>query len=277
MFKISVSIVLYKNKQREVESLIDCLNKTSPSLLVLFIDNSPTKNKFNLSTHHTIDYFHLPHNPGFGSGHNLGIKRSIELGYDFHYIINPDVLFDFDLTMGPADYIIENPDVGIIMPELRNSDGSIQYLPKRLPYPWYVLLRSMIISLPLKSSSNVFLRFYELRDIERDKIYRTPLISGAFALLNLNAIKVVGGFDENYFMYFEDWDLSRRINLKFKSIYYPKIHVFHEHKAEARRKMYFFLVFIKSFIYYFKKWGWLIDKQREYHSEALKNSLYLRQ
>ncbi len=50
-----------------------------------------------------------------------------------------------------------------------------------------------------------------MRFVPRRKIYKAPVLSGCFTLLNLKAIKEVGAYDDKYFMYFEDWDLSRRV------------------------------------------------------------------
>ena len=79
--------------------------------------------------------------------------------------------------------------------------------------------------------------------------------------LRIDALKVVGLFDERYFMYFEDFDLCRRIAIKFSSIYYPNLSVVHYSNNEHRRSLKLLYYAIRATILYFNKWGY-IDKER---------------
>jgi GT2 family glycosyltransferase len=70
-------------------------------------------------------------------------------------------------------------------------------------------------------------------------------------------------YDDNYFMYFEDWDLSRRMHKKYKTIYYPLVSVYHGYESGANKSFKLFKIFIQSAITYFNKWGWFFDKDRK--------------
>ena len=74
--------------------------------------------------------------------------------------------------------------------------------------------------------------------------------------------KEVGVYDDRFFMYFEDWDLSRRMHQKYKTIYYPKVSVVHGYESGANKDKRLFKIFVKSAIYYFNKWGWFFDSER---------------
>ena len=80
--------------------------------------------------------------------------------------------------------------------------------------------------------------------------------------LRTEALKKVGLFDENIFMYLEDIDLNRRIFSKYKTIYYPDATVIHEHQKESYKNKKLLKVHIQSAIYYFNKYGWFFDKER---------------
>ena len=112
---------------------------------------------------------------------------------------------------------------------------------------------------------------YELRFISSDKIYNAPVLSGCFTLLNIKAIKEIGSYDDNFFMYFEDWDLSRRMHKKYKTIYFPKVSVYHGYDSGANKSRKLFKIFIKSAFTYFNKWGWFVDSER---SQINMNTLY---
>jgi GT2 family glycosyltransferase len=107
-----------------------------------------------------------------------------------------------------------------------------------------------------------------LRFVPIDLTYNAPVLSGCFTLLNLKAIQEVGLYDDKYFMYFEDWDLSRRMHKKYKTLYYPKVSVYHEYESGANKNARLFIIFIKSAVTYFNKWGWFFDKDRSEVNKA---------
>ena len=257
---ITGSIVTYNNNEKALKKAILSFLIADENNFLYLIDNSPTDIiKDYINGIDRIQYIHNPLNPGFGSSHNIAIKMSIKEGNKFHVIINPDVFFDKDVIPSLINYTVNNQNVGMIMPRILNFDGSIQYLPKLLPSPWIMLFRK------LKKPSKVYRKFinkYELRFVHEGVIYNTPLLSGCFTLLNLKAIQEVGMFDDNYFMYFEDWDLSRRMHQKYKTIYYPLVSVYHGYESGANKSFKLFKVYVNSAFIYFNKWGWFFDKER---------------
>jgi GT2 family glycosyltransferase len=257
--KITASIVLYKND-------IEMLNKTIGSFLniksrvhLYLIDNSPTDELKVLKTEDWITYIHNPSNPGFGEAHNIAMIKSIGSNSSYHFIVNPDIYFKNDVIFEMVEYMRNDLSIGMIMPQILNLDGTIQNLPKLLPSPINILLR--IIKRP-REYYNKFIEVYELRNVPQQLIYNTPILSGCFTLLNIKAIKEIGMYDENYFMYFEDWDLSRRMHQKYKTIYYPLVSVYHGYDSGANKSFKLFKIFIQSAFTYFNKWGWFIDNER---------------
>ena len=226
---------------------------------LFLVDNSPTDNLKLLATDSRIEYLHNPSNPGFGAAHNIAIKRAIDIGSMYHFIINPDVFFDSDVISKMVDAMEHDSGIGMMMPQVLNLDGSIQYLPKLLPSPFSILWRK--IKRPQKQYSK-FISQYELRSIPHDMTYNAPILSGCFTLLNLKAIQEVGMYDDNFFMYFEDWDLSRRMHKKYKTIYCPNESVYHGYESGANKNSRLLIIFIKSAITYFNKWGWFFDIER---------------
>ncbi|WP_291142780.1 glycosyltransferase family 2 protein [Flavobacterium sp. UBA7680] len=258
--KITCCIVLYRNDKNVLQKAINsCLN-TELDIKMYLIDNSPTDELSKLVEDSRIEYFHNPSNPGFGASHNIAIKKAIDHHSEYHFIVNPDIYFTDDVIGSMIEYIKTDQTIGMVMPQILNEDGSIQNLPKLLPSPFSILWRK--IKKPNKAY-NTFINKYELREVPKDLIYNTPILSGCFTLLSLKAINEVGMYDDNFFMYFEDWDLSRRIHKHYKTIYFPKVSVVHEYESGANKSKRLFKIFINSAITYFNKWGWFFDSERK--------------
>lgn len=259
MNEFSLSIVTYKNEIEELKNLINNIALNNSSFKLYIIDNSPTDNLSILKNYKDIIYIHNPSNPGFGTAHNVAIKKVIEEGSKYHFIVNPDIYFENDVITSMLNYMRQNQDVGMMMPQILNTDGTLQYLPKLLPSPISILLRKF------KAPQYYYQKFidkYELRFVAKDKIYNAPILSGCFTLLNLKAIEKVGMYDDAYFMYFEDWDLSRRMHEHYKTVYFPLVAVYHGYESGANKSRKLFKIFVNSAITYFNKWGWFFDSER---------------
>jgi len=258
--KITSSIVLYKNDVSMLREIINSFLNVEMILKLYLIDNSPDNELKVLATDSRIEYIHNPSNPGFGAAHNIAIQKAIDFRSQYHFIVNPDIYFKEDVIIPMVQYITTDSTIGMMMPQILNVDGSIQNLPKLLPSPFSIFWRKF--KRPAKSYQR-FINQYELRNVPKDFIYNTPILSGCFTLLNLDAIKKIGMYDDSFFMYFEDWDLSRRMHQHYKTIYFPLVSVYHEYESGANKNKRLFKIFINSAITYFNKWGWFFDSDRQ--------------
>jgi hypothetical protein len=259
MYDIVCSLVIYKNDRKQLLEAINSFLNTDLKVRLMLIDNSPTDELRDIISDSRTEYIHNPSNPGFGAAHNIAISKAIEIGAKYHFVINPDASFEGSIITTMVDYMKQDVTIGMLMPQILNVDGSIQNLPKLLPSPYSVLMRK------LKRPSNIykiFINQYELRSIAKGEIYNAPILSGCFTLLNLEAIKEVGMYDDKFFMYFEDWDLSRRMHAKYKTIYFPEVSVYHGYESGANKSSKLFKIFVNSAITYFNKWGWFFDNER---------------
>ena len=260
-FKVTVSIVAYNQEINQLKVLIEEILKAQNNITIFLIDNSPSNILEKYSIFPQIQYFHFPENLGFGAGHNYALKKAIENGSKYHFIINPDISLESSTMDFLIDKISINPQIGMLMPQILNFDNTIQYLPKFLPHPLHVIWRKVRFPREMYRS---FIEKYELQNLPKDaNSFEVPVLSGCFLLLNLSVIKEVGFFDERFFMYFEDWDLSRRVHLKYKTILDTSVSVRHEYCSGANKSLKLFIIFIKSYIKYFNKWGWFVDVERD--------------
>ena len=258
-YDITGSIVLYKTNPTELEQAVQCFMDTSLRVKMVIVDNSPTEQLRGLCSKLGTEYFYTGSNLGFGAAHNIALHNSAHSKY--HVVLNPDVRFGNTVIEELVTFLEFNETVGLVMPRVVNPDGSPQSLCKRLPTPFDIFARRLFPG-PLKSIFQRQLAAFELRDMDMTKVLSVPYLSGCFMLLRRDALRAVGFFDERFFMYFEDLDLSRRIHERFESVYYPFVTVIHRHERGSYRSARLLFSGIKSAIQYFNKWGWMRDRQR---------------
>lgn len=258
---LTASIVLYKTPLAQIRKCVSSLSKFKGTIFLYFVDNSPTDSLRSqcYSDFINTEYIHLPFNPGFGFGHNIAIRRAQVLGSSFHLVINADVSFDSDVISPMLEYLNNNPKVGQLMPKVLNPDGTMQHLCKLVPTPADLLFRRLSMR-KLKPTSNY--RF-ELRESGYNKIMFVPYLSGCFMLLRQSSLSEIGLFDERFFMYPEDIDLTRRMAERYETIFFPNVFVTHEHGAASHRSIRMFLIHLTNLVKYFNKWGWFFDSKRD--------------
>lgn len=265
MFDIIGSIVVYKNPLEQVRQAIDSFLNTDLNVQLYVIDNSPDDRARLLCADSRTIYVFNGRNLGFGAAHNISIQRSAsEAAY--HAVLNPDIYFEPGVLEKLFDFASARPDIGLLMPKILNPDGSLQYLCKRLPSPTDLILRRFLPD-PLKPLVQERLERYEMRDQDYNRTLSVPALSGCFMLISDTALAEVGGFDERYFMYLEDVDLSRRIHQKFKTIYYPQATIYHRNGKGSYRQMRPLKYHLVSAFRYFQKWGWFSDPERVYMND----------
>ena len=259
-YDITGSVVLYKTDKNEVKNVIKAFGDTSLSYKIFLVDNSPTEDlKGEFSGFSQIEYIFTGKNVGFGSGHNIAIKKAQKIS-KFHVVLNADIRFKGHILETMYHFMTNNPDVGLLAPKILNFDGSIQYSAKLLPTPFNLIVRRFI---PISKIQNSFDYKYELKFSNFDKIINVPYVMGCFMFINTDVFKKVKGFDERFFMYPEDIDLTRRINQHYKTLYFPETTIYHKH-GKGSYKSYLLLYYhVTSMIKYFNKWGWIFDKERK--------------
>ena len=182
----------------------------------------------------------------------------MEAGSEFHLVMNADVCWQGDVVTPMVDYMRGNPDVGMMMPKVRYPDGMLQYANRMLPTPWDVFAKRF---LPARLTRRR-MRRYLLADIDHDLPLDTPYLLGSFLLFRMKALQAEGLFDERFFMYPEDIDITRRIHEHWRTLYWPEAEIIHKHAAASRRSRRMLRIHITNMIRYFNKWGWLIDPKR---------------
>ena len=247
-YNISGSIVVY-NKPDDAYKTVESVQKYTDSNFSLYVIDNASPDRINemLKQHFDVNYIDLSENVGFGRGHNKVLDR---IDSKYHFVINPDILINQNTIDTLCDFMDANPDVAIACPKVLHPDGSVQYIAKRRPS--LMALVSRRIRLP-------FLRKLEDRylakDMDQDTPFEVDFCTGCFFVIRTDVFRAIGGFDEDYFLYFEDADITMRAKQKGKAWYVPSADVIHFWHRETAQSTGRFITQVKSMFIYFKKWG----------------------
>lgn len=185
-------------------------------------------------------------NIGYGRANNIAIHKT---HLDFHLILNPDVKLDPLAIYEGLSFLIAHQDVGLAAPNAVNENGQPEYLCKRTPSPLVIFLRGI--------NSKLLNRIFE-RNLDwytyKDKLPATEpfpieLASGCFMLCRTETLKRVGGFSPEFFLYFEDFDLSRKIA---KKVFLPSMHITHLGGKAASKGFKHIKLFLTSYFIFLK-------------------------
>lgn len=257
---VSASIVLYKNNPAIVRQTVESFLKCKLKKKLYLIDNSPTDQLKSLADNLSdVEYHKMSANLGFGRAHNVAIKKSIEAGFTYHVVLNPDIVFGEGTIEKLFAFMEDNPGAGMVSPKIVYPNGDLQPLCKLLPTPADLFVRRFLGSTSLAKRMT---RAYELHDSQYNKVMNIPYLSGCFMFLRCETLKKVGLFDERIFMYIEDADLTRRIYTQSKALFYPDVVVQHAYEKGSYKNMRLMLYNIHGALIYFSKYGWFWDPER---------------
>ena len=257
--RIAVSIVIYKNGA-ELKEAIQSVLSTDLDVRLFLIDNSDTNKLKILADDPRISYIFNGDNLGYGTAHNIGLKRSIDMGIKYHVVMNPDVSFVPGTLEKLAEFMEERSEIGAVMPKVYYKNDDLQRLCKLLPTPFDLIGRRFLAKTSWAIRQN---EKYELQHFKYNAVLNTPCLSGCFMFLRVGTLEKVGVFDERFFMYMEDYDLSRRINEHQRTVFYPSAEIIHTYNKGSYHQSRLLLYHIVSAVKYFNKWGWLRDKDRD--------------
>ncbi|MEG1757213.1 MAG: glycosyltransferase family 2 protein [Oscillospiraceae bacterium] len=248
--KVSVCIVTYKCCEKCREAIASLLAHTKGvDLKIYIVDNNSrdgTLEKLK-AEFPCITTIQNPDNKGFGHGHNAVLEL---LDSDYHAVVNPDILLDRDALTELCEYMEKNSDIGLITPKICFPDGRDQQLPKRDP-SFLALAGRHVFQKKLEP----VVRHYQMLDEDLTKPIDIEFATGCFFMIRTELFKQIKGFDELYFIYFEDMDITRRARKIKRAVYYPYTYVYHAWERSSSHSAKYFLILVIGMFKYFYRWG----------------------
>ena len=252
---LSICIVAYNNYDQIKTALASIERNTSPTIdkKIFISDNSEShvdRTSFLefISEYDDIEYIDNQANLGFGKGHNV-VKDIIES--DYHAIVNPDVEIFDDAFASILAFMSNSPDVGMVIPRIISADGELQDSYRAVPTVLDMFIRMFCKKHFLKRQAE-----HSLKHMDFTKPFQVPFAQGCFLVIRTELFKKLGGFDDRFFMYMEDADLSRRVNQQSSVMYFPEATVVHAWERASHKSKKLFKIHVNSMLKYFCKWGW---------------------
>lgn len=253
--KVHLLLVGYKSKKEDVENLNSLLEQLPESVGYSIYVNSYS----NLSTEKALlrnadNYILDEDNKGYGAAINALFCHTLETN---RYVVamNIDIGWRSNIFQQMIQFMDENEDVGLLVPQIVDINGNRVHLCKLNPTVLALFSRRWIPKVMKPKLLRDYEDQYVMLHNDYNKIFESTYLSGCFMFFRRTAFEMVKGFDEHYFLYLEDADITRAISLDWKTVHYPFATVVHRWGRGNYIKKRLAIINILSAIYYFYKWG----------------------
>jgi GT2 family glycosyltransferase len=225
--KVSVVILNYNVKYHLdacLQTLFEAMQNIDGEILVADNNSSDgSREYFRNKYRDKVKFLWFDNNMGFAKAYNKTVEQAQG---EYLLILNPDTLIPEDAIEKLLQFADQKKDVGIIGGKM--IDGTGQFLPESkrgIPTPWTAFWK---ISGIYKILNFPPFNKYYAPHLKQDETGPVEILTGAFMFMKKKLYEEVGGFDERYFMFGEDIDLSYSVLLQGKTnYYYPKVKIIH--------------------------------------------------
>lgn len=233
MKKVVISIIDYNGKENTLNCLssLDKMNVENVDLEVIIIDNY-IKGAFSLDGK-KFKNFHVTVvkpscNLGFAGGHNIGLNFTKEKNADYCLVLNNDTIVDNSLIAELMKAHERHPQAGAIVPKIYFKKGYEFYKDRYKEHEKGKVIWYAGGYMDWDNINGIHVGVDKVDHGQFDQEQETDLLTGCCVLLPRQVISMTGGFDERYFLYYEDADLNERIKKAgFSIIYAPKAQLWH--------------------------------------------------
>jgi GT2 family glycosyltransferase len=238
--KVDIVVVNWNAGEKSLHAITPYLECKSPFIKcnVIVVDNASADDSVNILKDQFIKLIQNKKNVGFGKACNQAIGKS---NADYILLLNPDTISGIDVLENLVQFLETNTDYGIVGPSQMDQNRNLMRSCARFP----TFKTSLCDVLGL---SKLFPQYFTPAPIMTDwnhlQSKDVDHVMGSYMLLRKSMLDQTGLMDEEYFIYFEDLDLSKRFsNAGFKTFYNNKYSIIHEaggtgEKAESSRLYY---------------------------------------
>jgi len=262
--KLSICIVNYYTEE-QIKRLLESISLYRPECLheVIIVDNGDSMQQLKELKEDFGEWIHIlspQQNIGYGAAQNRAAKKAVG---EYLLLLNPDI----EVEEGSLDRLIHLAETmapfGVIGPQLIHPDGTLQDSFRRFPRFRDLFSKRLGIDRFFKKSMDHYL----MNDKSMNKPTTADWLVGAAMLMKRSTFLEQGGFDERFFLFFEDTDLCRRLKASDLDVWYvPNATFLHSQKRLSERGFWplskTFWIHLHSACKYYWKWIGMKEKRR---------------
>ncbi|MBQ5466846.1 MAG: glycosyltransferase family 2 protein [Muribaculaceae bacterium] len=250
---ISIIIVSYRVKyflEQTIRAAQEALNGIDGEIIVVDNNSPDDTMAFVKPRFPQVKFVENKTNPGFAKANNQGIDMAQG---EFTLILNPDTIITVDSIKEPLAWMRNHPKCGAIGVHMIDGDG--RFLPeskRAFPSPWVSFCKIFGLS-KLFPKSRIFAK-YHLRFLDEHKPHAVDILAGAYMLCRTSLLRQLKGFDEDFFMYGEDIDLSyRMVQAGYENWYLPVDMIHYKGESTKKDSMRYVRVFYEAMLIFYRK------------------------
>lgn len=257
--KLSVILVSYNVKHYLEQAVRSVLLSAGTDIAteIFIVDNASTDGsaeylsaRFPATHHADVHIIANRENAGFGRANNQALARATG---EYVLFLNPDTLLTENTLRDCLAFADARPDLGALGVEMLKADGTFAFESRRgLPTPWTAFCKMSGLA-ALRPRSKRFGKYY-MRYLDATRPARIEIVSGAFFMARREALNACSGFDEDFFMYGEDIDLSYRLLKRGLHNYYLPTPILHYKGESTQKSSYRYVhVFYNAMLIFYRK------------------------
>jgi GT2 family glycosyltransferase len=232
---LSIIIVSYNVKfllEKCLQSVSGAIKNLDAEVFVIDNHSSDGSMEYLQPLFPLFHFFGNKENKGFSSANNKGLKLA---SGKYVLFLNPDTVIPADCFTKCIDFMEMHPDAGALGVKMLNGKGEYLKESKRgFPSPVVSFWKITGVTAMLPRSK-YFAKYY-LGNLNEQESNKADILSGAYMFIKKSVLDITGGFDERFFMYAEDIDLSYRIKLAgYNNYYFAGVTIIH-YKGESTKK-----------------------------------------
>ncbi len=250
---ISVVIVSYRVKyflEQTLLSVKEALHGLTGEIFVVDNDECDYSRTFLQERFPDVKFIVNEHNEGFARANNRAISQARG---EYTLILNPDTIITHKCLAEPIEWMRTHERCGAIGVHMLDGNGTFLPESKRaFPTPWVSFCKIFGLS-SLMPRSRWFAK-YHLRYLDEREAHRIDILAGAYMFCRTSLLKSVGGFDEDFFMYGEDIDLSyRMVKAGYDNWYLPVDMIHYKGESTKKDSMRYVRVFYEAMLIFYRK------------------------
>lgn len=239
--KLSISIVSHYQGRLVADLLSDLGTHCAIPIEVILTINAPEVLPFDATAFNfpvTVLKNEIP--KGFGANHNAAFRLATA---EHFCVLNPDIRLEND-PFPPLLDALSDPANGVVGPLIISPDGNIEDSARRFPTPLLILKKAIF---GVRGTDY---------GIGQDPLY-PDWIGGMFMVFRSPAFRQINGFDEKYFLYYEDVDLCWRLRQQgCRAVLLPAVRAIHAAQRLSHRRVRYLVLHISSMLRFFMRTRW---------------------